>query len=110
MKEKAEKEVIESLKKKKWGKKSPQTFSMYQYFSGQRGCVKEGDGRKAIAMLSSRNSPVIARKAIQNPPEIGAVCFLYSLGGKKKIRTKPQTSSPKKGKVRNYLCCTDQFT
>lgn len=109
MKEEAEKEVIECLKKKntKKGKKALKLSQCVDIFQGNKGVMKEGDGRKAITMLSSRNPPVIARKAIQKALEIGAVCCLYSLE-EKKIR-KPQTSSPKKGKVRNYLCCTDQF-
>lgn len=72
--------------------------------------MKEGDGRKAIAMLSSRNSPIIARKAILKALAIGDVCCLHSLRGKTTITTKTQTSSLKRGKVRNYLCCIDQFT
>lgn len=45
--------------------------------------MKERDGRKAITMLSSRNSPIIARKAIQKALEIGDVCCLHTLGGEK---------------------------
>lgn len=101
------------FKKKKGGvvvNKALKLSQSINIFQGNKGVMKEGDGRKAITMLSSRNSPVIAWKAIQKALEIGAVCCLHSLGGKKKIRTKPQTPSPKKGKVRNYPCCTDQFT
>lgn len=78
MKEEAEKEVIESMKKKK-EKKKRKALKLSQcvdIFQGNHGVMKEGEGRKAITTLSSRNSPVIARKAIQKALEIGAVCRL----------------------------------
>lgn len=100
--------MIESLKKRK--RKPLKLSQCVDILQGSEGVMKEGDGRKAIAMLSSRNSPVIARKAILKALAIGDVCCLHSLRGEKIITTKTQTSSPKKGKVRNYLCCIDQFT
>lgn len=71
------------VKKKKRGKKALKLSLCVDICQGNKGVMKEGDGRKAITMLSSRNSLVIARKAIQKALEIGAVCCLYSLEEKK---------------------------
>lgn len=59
--------------------------------------MKERDGRKAITMLSSRNSPIIARKAIYKALEIGDVCCLHALGGEKK--SQQQKKKPKNPNV-----------
>lgn len=88
MKEEAEKEVNEIKKKKR--KKALKLSQCINIFQGNEGVMKEGDGRKAITMLSSRNSSLIARKAIQKALEIGAACCLYSLGGKKKSEQNPK--------------------
>lgn len=53
--------MIESLKKEE--KKSPQTQCI-DTLQGDEGVMKERDGRKAITMLSPRNSPIIVKKAI----------------------------------------------
>lgn len=53
---------IESLKKRK--RKALELSQCIDILQGNEGAMKERDGREAITMLSSRNSPIIARKAI----------------------------------------------
>ena len=54
--------MIEALKKRK--RKALKLFQCIDILQGNESTMKERDERKAITMLSSRNSPIIARKAI----------------------------------------------
>jgi len=54
--------MIEALKKRK--RKALKLSQCIDILQGNESTMKERDERKAITMLSSRNSPIIARKAI----------------------------------------------
>lgn len=54
--------MIESVKKRR--RKALQLIQCIDILQGDEGAMKKRYGRKAVTMLSPRNSPIIARKAI----------------------------------------------